>query len=233
MGCWSLCFAFTIIKSISMEVILISVGDLPYSKYSIPLIQSLCDYNQVKLHVITADLPQNINRSHPAWLKLFCHDICDSDFVIVWDCDLVPTRLYNLYDYFDMTKINMAYDGMYIRTGNFFNHKFKYNSGLIGIPKTYSQQVQQIYYKYSKDSTYPSWEQYHLNDTIYDENWPIHVLDNVINCMDYMNYVNPNSTANALNLHYTSHWVDGVEIKIDRTKMIKDHYDKYLSNFKF
>lgn len=211
-----------------MHIFVINVGHISYSQYSLPLIKALCDYNSVPLTVITHDLPQNIYKLHPSWLKLFCHDMCSDNFAIAWDCDLVPTKPYKFDGLFDTTKLNLAYDAVYVRTGHFFNEKFKYNCGLIGMPQEYASRLKALYHHKGKNSVYPSWEQYYVNDTIYDENWPVHRLDSKLNHMEYRSQpYDPNHPDNILNIHYT------LEIQSDghRFNLIKDHYDRFRSNF--
>lgn len=205
-----------------MEVLVISIGEMEYSKYSIPLIKRLCDHNNIKLTVLTSDIPQNIYNLHPSWLKVFSHDICSSDFVISWDCDLVPVNLYDMKSVFDINKYNLAKDAIYLRTGNFFNHKFKYNCGLIGIPRAESENLKSIYLTKGKDSIYPSWEQYHINDYIYDNSLPVYELDTKYNWME-----RDQLPDGVRNIHYNLN-VNSIH---ERNALVKEHFQKYASNF--
>jgi len=92
-----------------MTIFLINVNDCEYAKYSIPLIKKLCEFNNINLFILDKDLDQNIYKKHPSWLKLFCHDLVDDDFILCWDLDLVPVKLYQI-DFLNINKINLSYD---------------------------------------------------------------------------------------------------------------------------
>lgn len=206
-----------------MTIFVINVGDVEYSRYSIPLIQQLADYNNIPLFVLEHNISQNIYNAHPSWLKLFCHDLIADDFIISWDLDLVPTRLYKLDNLFNLNAINMTYDSSYIKHNHIFNGKFKYNCGLIGIPQRYSEFFKTIYYTNSMNSVYPSYEQYHVNDKIYDNNEYVHVLDTKLNTM-----YDGNINSQTFNMHYT--WK--ITNNEHRNILVQQHYNLFKTNFK-
>jgi len=206
-----------------MTLFVIDVGDTFYSKYSLPLIEKLCDYNNVNLFVLNKNISQNIYGLHPSWLKLFCFDFVDDDFIISWDLDLIPTKLYDFKQFFDLNNINFSYDPTYIGK-NPFNHKFKYNCGLMGIPKKYKEILKLIYLEKGNGSDYPSYEQYHVNDYIFDNNIPVNLLDYNLNTLFDGN---ENFDDKIYNIHYT--WqINSNQHRID---LIKKHFDKYGNNF--
>ena len=202
-----------------MTIFVINVGDTEYSQYSIPLIQKLAEYNNINLFVLDRDIKLNINKAHPSWLKLFCHDIIDDDFILTWDLDLVPTRLYDL-PIMNKTMINMCYDISYINNIP-FNYKFKYNCGLIGISKSYSNFCKEIY-RQSASSKLPSYEQYHFNNSLYDNSVEINLLPQTLNNM-YSGIIDHDS----LNIHYTYK----IGSNENRKKLIFEHYNLFKDNF--
>jgi hypothetical protein len=199
-----------------------------YGEYSIPLIKMLCDFNSIDLYVLKNDIPENIYQKHPSWLKLFCHDLVDDEFIICWDLDLLPIKPFKLNKLFDLEKINAGYDwslyddskGDFTNQG--FNHKFRYNCGLIGIPKNYSNFFKSIY-DLSLNSNYPSYEQYHVNDKIFDTNQDINVLNPKINY--FLRFENLGD--DVLSVHYT--WK--IKSNEHRKELIKLHYQTYKNNF--
>jgi hypothetical protein len=208
-----------------MTIFVINIGDTKYSQYTLPLIKRLCEYNNINLFVLENNIPQNIYGLHPSWLKLFCFDLVDDDFIICWDLDLAPKMLYDIRSLFDTNKLNMAYDSAYLEEKFVFNGKFKYNCGLIGIPIKYKESMQSIYQKLGRDSEYPSYEQYHVNDWIFDENIDINLLDNGLNThFDGDDNIPDNG---GYNTHYT--WK--INSNEHRINLIKKHYDKYNKNF--
>lgn len=205
-----------------MTVFLINVNNCEYAKHSIPLIKKLCDFNKVNLFILDTDISQNIYKKHPSWLKLFCHDLVEDDFILCWDLDLVPTKLFEL-NFLDLNRINASYDRCFLTENFTFNGKFKYNCGLIGIPKSYKDLFKSIYHTKSEYSNYPSYEQYHVNDEIYDKNIPINLIDTKYNYL----YDGKETESEILNMHYT--WK--INSNAHRVELIKNHFNKYNGNF--
>lgn len=201
-----------------MKLVAINVGDVQYAQYSLPFIEKICKKNDIDFVCLTKNLSQNCYNLHPSWLKLFLHDLFDDEFIISWDLDLVPCKLYDLKQYFDTTKLNFVYDSSYIYDNHSFNGKFKYNCGLIGIPKKHAEQLKSIYTSKGLNSLYPSYEQYHVNDWIYDNDIPVHIMPEKLNCMKRNDRDFPEDT---LNKHYT-YAVPNIETKIT---LIKQHYN--------
>ena len=207
-----------------MTIFVINIGDTGYSNHTLPIIEKFCEFNEINLFVLTENIPQNVYDLPPSWLKLFSHQLVDDDFILCWDLDLVPTKLYKIKDMLDTTKLNFCYDSGYIYENFIFNGKFKFNCGLIGIPKSYSTFMENIYHKHGMNANYPSYEQYYVNDEIFDNNITPNVLDTNLN---YMFNGNENFDTNVLNSHYT--WK--INSNEHRIELIKNHYNKFYENF--
>lgn len=207
-----------------MTIFVINIGSVYYANYSLPLIEKLCEYNNIQLFILDQDISQNIHQLHPSWLKLFCHSLIDDEFILCWDLDLVPTKLFDIKTIIDTTRVNMCYDGTYIANSNRFNHKFKYNAGLLGIPKTYKTFFESIY-DTCYGSNYPSFEQYHVNDKLYDNNVNVNILDSTYNYMLCDQNIDELQTKNCI--HYTWKIYDNNH----RNTLIQQHYHYFKSNF--
>lgn len=207
-----------------MTLFVINIGETGYAKDSLFLINKLCAYNKIKLFVLNENITQNIYGLHPSWLKLFCHDIVDDDFIICWDLDLVPCKLYDLKQYFNFDNLNFCFDGSFIHEKFNFNGKFKYNCGLIGVPKKFKNFLKTVYFNNAYDASYPSYEQYYINDYIFDLNINPNVLPEKLN---FMYNGTDNFEDELLNIHYT--WK--IKSKQHRIELIKKHKIKYKINF--
>lgn len=213
-----------------MTIFVIDVGNTYYGRYTLPMIEDLCLKNNINLFVLDKDIPQNKYGLHPSWLKLFCHSLVEDDFILCWDLDLVPTRIYDLKSIIDTSRINMAYDRCHTQEGFTFNGKFRYNCGLIGIPKSYQGFIEGIYEKHASHAQYPSYEQYYVNDEIYDNNLDIALLSQNLNFMYGGGSHRDGSfeyPEDALNIHYT--WK--ILSPQHRIELIADHYDSFKKNF--
>lgn len=206
-----------------MTLFVINIGETVYSRYSLPLIKNLCEYNGVNLFILDKDIPQNTKKLHPSWLKLFCHDLVDDDFIVCWDLDLIPKTKHIFVNDFNKEKLNFCIDWSLIKSNERFNHKFNFNCGLIGIPKTYSDFFKNIYYEI-ETPIYPSYEQYYVNDKIYDHNIEVHKLSGNLN---YFYDGTSLYDEEVKNIHYT--WK--INSNNHRIQLIKDHYEKYQKNF--
>jgi hypothetical protein len=181
-----------------MTIFVVAVGD-GYGRYSLPIILEFCLHNNVRLHVVR----ENPYDLHPSWLKCLCHKMIDDDFIVCWDLDLLPTKPYTLMEYFDPERINMAQDYIFqIQQPPIFNDNFRFNGGLIGIPKSYSGFFEDIFHNHDKSKEYPSYEQYHLNDKIVETGTQVHELPVELNFAKIWNGVEQD-TSRALNIHYT------------------------------
>jgi hypothetical protein len=206
-----------------MTIFVINIGNLDYGQYTLPLIKKLCDYNNINLFVLENDIEQNIYNLHPSWLKLFAHDLIDDDFIISWDLDLLPLKMYDIKSIFNKEKLNLTIDTGILHGLSYFNNNFKYNCGFIGIPKSQSNTMKDIYYKYGKSASYPSYEQYYVNDYIAENNIDINIIDNKYNFL----YNNSVKIDEIYNHHFT------FEANHDtKFGLIKQAYDEYIRNKK-
>lgn len=206
-----------------MTLFVINVGNTGYSHLSLPLIEKLCKYNDINLYVLNNDITQNYKKLHPSWLKLFCHELINDDFIICWDLDLVPTKLFNLKSYFDVNNINMCVDWSLKKGEIGYNSNFRFNCGLIGIPKSKSTFFSDIYEEI-KNPTYPSYEQYYVNDKIAETKTKVSLLDGNIN---YFFDGTSHYPQDVKSIHYTWRIVSNEH----RINLINEHVKKYGKNF--
>ena len=200
-----------------MTVFVIDINT-EYSKYSIPIIDKFCKYNEFNLFVLDKNIEHNIHNQHPSWLKLFSHKLVDDDFILCWDLDLLPTKRFKL-DCLDYSKINLCHDSGFINENFTFNGKFKYNCGLIGVPKTYASFFESIYFEKAQNSQYPSYEQYHVNDKIFDNKIDVNLLPHEYNYL-YDGFKVPETVKN---IHYTYK----INSNEHRVELIKEHYNNF------
>jgi hypothetical protein len=121
---------------------------------------------------------------NPSWLKLICHRIFpDYDTIICWDLDLLPaTPDTEVIQDFDMNSLCMAFDSTHGQSILPFCPDFKYNGGLICIPKKFSDFTEHIFDTFSRGSL-PSLEQYYLNNMISENEVPVFELPRDINVL--------------------------------------------------
>jgi hypothetical protein len=167
-------------------ILILAVGNIFYKESALDVFSHYFNKNKINYHVIDK-MPENIDfrNSHPSWWKLLCHKILPGyDFILCWDLDLLPDHPnVDIIKYINFNKINMAWDS---HAKHFPNDKykpsFKYNGGLIGIPKSLSVFTEGVFYKHSP-GYYPSYEQYYLNDEIEEQNIDIHEFPENINVL--------------------------------------------------
>jgi hypothetical protein len=182
-------------------VMILAVGDIFYKEDSLKVLRHYFAKHNISYYLIE-EAPHNIDlrNSHPSWWKLLCHKIIpDYDYIICWDLDLLPIHSdVDFLQYFNFNKITMAIDSCAKHYPHLkYNSNFKYNGGLIGIPKILAFEMEDIFNKYAP-GTRPSWEQYYLNDTIVEKGLVIHKLPDTINVL----YSAPDFSS-ALIKHYT------------------------------
>lgn len=185
-----------------MTVFVIDINT-SYSNITLPIIKKLCDYNSVDLYVLNSNIEQNTKNLPASWLKCFCHDLVNDDFIICWDLDLIPIKMYDINKFFLKDRLNLAKDFLFrVKEGILFNEKFKYNCGLIGIPKSYKNWMHEVYASYDEGKNYPSWEQHYINDRIFDENILVNELPIELNYAKNI-LSQDQDFSNALNIHFT------------------------------
>ena len=167
-------------------VMVIAIGDFFWK----------ADAKEVLIHYFEKhSIPYVFIESYPAdtkevpvsWLKMICHRILpDYDTIICWDLDLLPaSQDVEVMDVFDMRNICLAKDGLAMRMASNntvlpFCPDFKYNGGLISIPKALKNFTEVLFDKFAP-GVLPWWEQCYLNNLIAALKLPIHVLPDDIN----------------------------------------------------
>jgi hypothetical protein len=207
-----------------ITVFIIAIGDQDYKK---PALEVLKDYfssrNNFEIFILEEDGDLNAKKAHPSWLKLISHRYTKNDnFTLCWDLDLLPRspEVDFPIKMLDNASLNMCYDTSVVLNHSKFNHNFYYNGGLIGIPVCCREFVESVYYNKAPGS-YPSYEQYYLNDAIADQAYPINLLDCKYNTL----YHNGELFEESDFLHYT--W--GCNDSSQRSELIKKHYNEYFS----
>ena len=84
--------------------------------------------------------------------------------------------------------------------------------------------MENIYHKYGSIATYPSYEQYYVNDEIFDNKISTNIMDSRLNNMFNGN---ENFSEDILNIHYT--WK--IKSNQHRIELINNHFNKYKNNF--
>jgi len=175
-----------------------------------------------KYHFDVFVLKENKHRVKPSWLKLKCFDYIDDDFVLCWDMDLLPKKnCPSIYNSLDFDKINLAVDSSIIlRNRGLFVPSFRYNCGLMGIPRKYKDAMDIVFMSYT-DSKWPSYEQYHINEFLAKNNYKdVHELDKSWNCLFHLPTV-PNQYILSSNVvHFSQPSM--------RKESIKQYHDLYF-----
>jgi hypothetical protein len=199
---------------------ILNVGDVSYASYSKQVLDDYFHRHAIEHHYITnAPLELDMKNAHPSWWKLLAHKILPGyDFIICWDLDLLPrTPFVKVLQDFDTSALNLAWDYTALMAPKTkFLPSFKYNGGLIGIPSSASSFLEGVFEKHAP-GTYPSYEQYYLNEELESQNYPVHELPKDLNIF----YSIPEYTRARLQ-HYTWHH--------DAKSKIKDHVGKYFSS---
>lgn len=190
-------------------------------------LEVLIDYcNNYNLNYFV--LKENFFNVHPSWLKLRAFDYVNDDFVLCWDSDLLPHRsTENILSKLDKNKINLVEDSSL--TLNSVNDQrvtsyFKYNCGLIGMPKQYKSFFEKIYSE-NITSDLPSYEQYHVNRSIKDLNIEVNVLPKEWNTLFHLPTEKNSFIQKSKLIHYTNSHI-GQEY---RKKLIEKHHQKYFN----
>lgn len=185
-------------------VLVIAIGDIFYKDDAKEILVHYFNHNNIP-YVFLEENPLELNykKAHPSWLKMICHRIFPGyDTIISWDLDLLPKSLnIKVIHELDLTKLSLAIDDS-VRRFPLVKYSvcpdFKYNCGLISIPKSYSDFTENIYDTFAPGSL-QFWEQFYFNNMVSEENKEIHVLPDNINVF----FGSPNFK-NALLQHYTN-----------------------------
>lgn len=198
-------------------VMILAVGDIPYAADSKRLLTDYFSRQGVNYHFIETIPDFDVKGSHPSWWKLVAHKILPGyDYIICWDLDLLPpSRDTKCLHEFNPNNLCIAWDShaKYNRH-NLFVPEFKYNGGLIGYPSTAIPFMEGIFQSYAP-GTYPSYEQYYLNEQISRQSFPIQELPADMNVL-----YSVNGFEDARLQHYT--------YGPDAKSKIKAHVDRYF-----
>ena len=168
-------------------------------------------------------LNENLYGCHPSWLKLTCFNYTDDDFILCWDLDLLPKKnCPSIIRYLDTTKINLAWDSsLILKNRTPFIPEFRYNCGLMGIPISYKKVIDDIF-ELRKTSSWPSWEQYHINKWLAERNYEdVYELDNSWNCHWHPAAVPNHYILSAKAVHFT-----GLNVDSENRKNLIRYYNR-------
>ena len=214
-----------------VAIFAINIGEIFYAEDSLKLFKDYFAHHGIEYHIIT-DPPDEFveKKAHPSWAKLLIHKILPGyDFIITWDLDLLPrSRDVEVLKDFDMNILCMAWDSHAkqhlentigtTQDRYLYRPSFRYNGGLIGIPKKYSEFMEKVFTQFAP-GVWPSYEQYYLNEVIYKVEMNVHELPDDLNTL-YM--LHDFETARLQ--HYTG--------SPDAKLKIKEHVEKYFTTSK-
>jgi len=194
-----------------------AIGDNPWivsaKKYLWPIIKKYFNDNGHNAFIIEDSEIKDYQ--HPSWLWLNCHKILPNyEYILTWDLDIVPVNLSDdIFSVIDTTKISALVEPSYAKWQSQFPH-FKYNMGLCGVPKAYSQFFESIYQKYKHNPfNWPSYEQYYNNMEIGQNKIEVQELPR-----RYASYLG--EMDNPTCIHYTA-----IISKDKALQYFKGHYD--------
>jgi hypothetical protein len=142
---------------------ILSIGSITYKEDALAVLSHYFKSHNIEYHVIENAPPTiDVRGSHPSWWKLLAHSILPGyDFILCWDLDLLPNNPdVNIIDEFNMNLICLSWDSHAKHYPNDkFLPSFKYNGGLLGIPKSYKDTLESIFKRYAP-GIYPSYKAY-------------------------------------------------------------------------
>lgn len=169
----------TTTNNICVAVICNNDSKIAWMPKAIDFLKSSFDYAGIKSEFVSTLTHQTIG-VHPSWYKLMIHRHLEwkYDYCLCWDVDLLPTNKHSVSDIINEIDKEKFYGC--IDTGVLFsNHKsdfieiqgivskFRWNCGLLGIPKSQALALETIYHL-NNHSQKPSYEQYHVADYLYE-----------------------------------------------------------------
>ena len=124
-------------------VMVIAIGDIFYKADAKEVLVHYFEKHEIP-YIFIEEYPSNIKEVAPSWLKMICHRILPGyDTIICWDLDLLPASSdVKVMDDFDLNKLCLARDGLatlMAKAGKTLPYcpDFKYNGGLICVPKRF------------------------------------------------------------------------------------------------
>src|SRR5581483_2712351 len=203
---------------------IIDINNTVYSRFTFPFIRKYCDKYKYSLFVLKDKLNPQV---HPAWYKLLCHNICESPFILCCDLDIfIMPSTPPIHEIIQQDKINICKDACAENGKTLLINEFpffKYNTGLMGIPKVAQSFVENIYHKNAITGNWPCWEQMYVNEALI--NVDINVLPNEWN---YMVCFYKKGQLPSAKDGYFKHLTPGESYKLmDRCVWAKNHFDYY------
>lgn len=183
-------------------------------KYAYPIIKKYFNKNNYETFLIE-DTKYKDEVQHPSWLWLKCHELIPGfDYILTWNIDILPVKIEdNIFSVIDQNMIGASCDLEYQNVKEYPN--FKYNCGMVGVPKNREDFCNDIYNRYkSNPFSWPSYEQYYVNMELHKQNIPVFEIPN-----KYNYYFNHPNFENATCWHYTN--------KVHKSQVIelfKHHY---------
>jgi hypothetical protein len=201
----------------------IDVGENDYSRFTLPFIRKYCKKYNYKLFVLKERIDQHV---HPSWYKLLCHKICKAQFIVCCDLDIfIMPSAPPIHKEIQENVLNICEDALAPHTHLIKKFPFfKYNCGLMGIPKTSQTFMEKIYDSYAVTGTWPCWEQMYVNQAIINK--PLNILNNKWNCMIYLYDEAKNPSYNSCHFKHLTTYAKYKEE--DRLKWSKEHYYFFL-----
>lgn len=217
-------------------VVIAKNNSIPWFEEAKALLKRAFEFAKVPYEFIE-DLTYNKDDAHPSWYKLLAHRHLNYqyDYCLCWDLDLLPSNKHSVSDIISEINLEKFYacqDTSFVGSTSYFNsfpdivENFRWNCGLLGIPKTHAHEMEKIYDDHHT-STKPSFEQYHVADYLYlnqdkivDGNWLNNVMVGVtmerynkqfipIALAKCIHYTMPNDTRTQLILQHCS-WKDRI-----------------------
>lgn len=219
-------------SNINYCVMILAVGNISYKKDASEILSHYFTRHNIPYHFIES-VPANINtrNAHPSWWKLLAHSILPGyDYIICWDLDLLPRNPdIQILEAFDISSLCLSWDSHAKKYPNDrFLPSFKYNGGLIGIPKLSSPFLENIFDMFAP-GRYPSYEQYYLNEEISKQNIYIHELPSDINVLfsfsDFptarlQHYTYTHTAKSHIRSHYETYFLKNIAMYDTRIDMI-------------
>lgn len=207
-----------------ITLFIIAIGNPEYKKYSLEILKDFFKkYENVEIFILEDEGSFNIKKAHPSWLKLISHKYTNNNnLTLCWDLDLLPRNKNIEFDFslLDDSHISMCYDTSVILKFPKFNSNFYLNGGLISIPVNKRGCMESIYFD-KAPGTYPSYEQYYLNDYFAENNEIVSILPPKYNTLYHNGFLFDQSDF----LHYTWQCDDSLQ----RNFLIKQHHERYFS----
>jgi hypothetical protein len=205
-----------------MLISVLAIGNPEYKNDSIDVLKDYFERNSLRYNFIENTPQIEVKGSHPSWWKLICHRIYkNEDYILNWDLDLLPTnKNTKFHEFTNLNKIAMSWDvqARYFPNDR-FNNNFRYNGGLIGIPKSLSQFTENVFDTFAP-GTRPSYEQYYLNDEIVKNN-----ID-ILEFPDDANFLYRDNTPELLQKFYNARFKH--YSCRNREKLISAHRENYF-----